>query len=49
MTLFLHVLAANPLEHVVDAPIVTSGKWWILTNHMVMMCIAAVLMLLEWR
>ena len=47
MTPLLHLLAAgNPLEHVVDAPIVTAGKWWILTNHMVMMLVAAGLMLL---
>jgi F-type H+-transporting ATPase subunit a len=38
--------AANPLDHVVDWPIWTAGKWWILTNHMVMMLIAAGLMLL---
>jgi F-type H+-transporting ATPase subunit a len=41
------LLAKNPLEHVVDHPIVsTSGGWFILTNHMVMMVIAAGLMLL---
>lgn len=38
--------AGNPLEHVVDHPIVTAGGWYILTNHMVMMIIAAILMLL---
>lgn len=44
--LFNLIAAANPLEHVVDAPIVTAGKWWVLTNHMVMMLVAAGLMLL---
>jgi F-type H+-transporting ATPase subunit a len=39
-------LAESPLTHVVDHPIVrTGGGTWILTNHMVMMFIAAGLML----
>lgn len=38
--------AANPLTHVIDHPIIQSGGWYILTNHMVMMIVAAVLMLL---
>jgi F-type H+-transporting ATPase subunit a len=39
--------AGNPLDHVVDHAIVTtSGGWWILTNHMVMLCISALLCLL---
>ena len=37
--------ADNPLTHVVDWPIFTSGEWWLLTNHMVMMFLAAGLML----
>jgi F-type H+-transporting ATPase subunit a len=41
------VAAASPLEHVVDHPIIqTSGGWYVLTNHMIMMFIAAGLMLL---
>ena len=43
----MHLLAADsPLTHVVDHPIIQSGDWYVLTNHMVMMLIAAVLMLL---
>ncbi|HEX4797294.1 MAG TPA: F0F1 ATP synthase subunit A [Humisphaera sp.] len=38
--------AENPLEHVVDHPILRAGNWWLLTNHMVMIFIAAGLMLL---
>src|SRR5687767_3197779 len=39
--------ASNPLDHVVDWPIFrTDGGVWILTNHMVMMFVAAGLMLL---
>lgn len=39
--------AANPLDHVVDHPIVrTADGWWVVTNHMVMMCLSALLMLL---
>lgn len=39
--------AANPLDHVVDHPLVqTSSGWWLVTNHMIMMCVSALLMLL---
>ncbi|HRK32527.1 MAG TPA: F0F1 ATP synthase subunit A [Tepidisphaeraceae bacterium] len=38
--------AANPLDHVVDHPILQSNGWWYLTNHMIMMCVSAGLMLL---
>ena len=39
--------ASNPLDHVADWPIFrTDGGTWILTNHMVMMLLAAALMLL---
>jgi F-type H+-transporting ATPase subunit a len=43
-----HFLAAgDPLEHVVDHPIiVTEGGWWVLTNHMIILCVSAVLMLI---
>lgn len=41
-----HLLAASPLEHVIDHPILSSNGWYILTNHMVMMVLAAALMLL---
>jgi F-type H+-transporting ATPase subunit a len=41
--------AASPLDHVLDTPQIYShgehGMWW-LTNHMIMMCIAALLMLI---
>lgn len=33
--------ASDPLHHVVDHPILTIGGWWILSNHMVMILIAA--------
>jgi F-type H+-transporting ATPase subunit a len=48
MLLNLLTLAAadNPLNHVVDWPIWRVGRWWLLTNHMVMMLVAAGLMLL---
>ena len=40
------VAAASPLEHVVDHPIVkTDGGYYVLTNHMIMMLIAAAIML----
>jgi F-type H+-transporting ATPase subunit a len=43
----LPLAAENPLNHVVDHAIVkTSGGWWVLTNHMVMLMISAALMLL---
>src|SRR5688572_17150371 len=41
------VAASSPLEHVVDHPIIqTTSGWYILTNHMIMMLIAAALMLI---
>jgi F-type H+-transporting ATPase subunit a len=48
MTTLATILAAadNPLNHVSDWPIWRSEHWWILTNHMVMMILAALLMLL---
>ncbi|HZZ44490.1 MAG TPA: F0F1 ATP synthase subunit A [Tepidisphaeraceae bacterium] len=42
----MNVLAESPLNHIVDHPIIEINGWWVLTNHMVMMCLAAVLMLL---
>lgn len=40
-------LAASPLEHVVDHPIITGNNgWYYLTNHMVMLILAALLMLI---
>lgn len=44
---FLPTLAemGNPLTHVVDHPIWQWHGWWFLTNHMVMMLLAAALML----
>lgn len=43
----MHILAAkNPLEHVVDHPIITSEGWWLLTNHVIVLCLAGLLMLL---
>jgi F-type H+-transporting ATPase subunit a len=42
----LPLAAANPLDHVVDWPIWRVGNVWVLTNHMVMMFLAAGLMLL---
>lgn len=38
--------AGSPLEHVIDHPIIVKNGWYVLTNHMVMMIAAAVLMLL---
>jgi F-type H+-transporting ATPase subunit a len=41
------MLAASPLEHVIDVPIIqTENGWYILTNHMIMMLIAAAIMLI---
>jgi F-type H+-transporting ATPase subunit a len=45
-TSLANLLAASPLDHIVDHPIVESNGWWLLTNHMVMMLLAALLMLL---
>ncbi len=44
--LALPLAAANPLNHVVDHPLWAPGGWWVVTNHIVMMCVAAGLMLL---
>ena len=45
-SLLFNLAAASPLEHVVDHPIIQADSGhYILTNHMVMMCIAAALML----
>jgi F-type H+-transporting ATPase subunit a len=38
--------AGDPQGHVVDYAILKAGNWWLLTNHMVMMLTAAVIMLL---
>lgn len=46
MSLPLLASGMNPLTHVVDHPIVVRDGWFVLTNHMVMMGVAAVLMLL---
>ena len=44
---FMNLLAESPLDHIVDHPLVeTESGWWLVTNHMVMMCLSAVLMLL---
>lgn len=40
------IAAANPLDHVLDHPIIVWNGWFILTNHMVMIFVAAILMLL---
>lgn len=48
MTLFAPNLLAETdyLSHVVDHPLVkTEGGWWIVTNHMVMMIVTALIML----
>jgi F-type H+-transporting ATPase subunit a len=47
MTFSLPLAGSNPLEHVIDHPIIkTDSGWYIVTNHMVMMIISALLMLL---
>jgi F-type H+-transporting ATPase subunit a len=39
--------ASNPLEHVVDHPIIVSpGGWYLLTNHMIMLMLSGLLMLI---
>lgn len=44
---FMNLLAeGSPLDHIVDHPLVEVDGWWVLTNHMVMMGLAALLMLL---
>ncbi len=42
-TLFL--AADNPLTHVVDHPIIQRDGWYVLTNHMIMLTLTAVIML----
>ena len=43
----LNILAAiNPLPHVTDHPQIIVGNWWVLTNHMIMLMVTAVIMLL---
>src|SRR4051794_35389712 len=43
----LPLAAENPLNHVVDHPLAkTSSGWWLFTNHMFMMLLAAGAMLL---
>lgn len=42
----LTLAAANPMEHVVDHALVKVGSWYVLSNHMIMMGVAAALMLL---
>lgn len=47
MDALIPLAAASPLEHVIDHPIIKSpGGWYLLSNHMVMMGVAALLMLL---
>ncbi len=46
-SLLLPLAADNPLTHVVDhARLQTSGGWTLLSNHMIMMTVAAVILLL---
>ncbi|MEM8875740.1 MAG: F0F1 ATP synthase subunit A [Planctomycetota bacterium] len=42
----LTLAADNPLTHVIDHAIIKAGNYFILSNHMVMVTVAAVLMLL---
>ncbi len=43
----MNLAAASPLTHVIDHPIITNDSgWYLLTNHMVMMSLAALLMLI---
>jgi F-type H+-transporting ATPase subunit a len=37
--------ASNPLDHVLDHPIIVRDGWFLLTNHMIMIGVAALLML----
>jgi F-type H+-transporting ATPase subunit a len=49
MSMISILAASSPLDHVLDTPQIyghgAHGVWW-LTNHMIMMCIAALLMLI---
>ncbi len=40
------IAAASPLDHVLDHPIIVRNGWFLLTNHMLMIFAAAILMLL---
>jgi F-type H+-transporting ATPase subunit a len=45
--MMMHLLAeSNPLDHVVDWPILQRHGWWLVTNHVVMLLLAGALMLL---
>jgi F-type H+-transporting ATPase subunit a len=49
MNLFSHLAllaAGSPLDHVLDHPIIVHNGWYLLTNHMIMIGVAAVLMLI---
>ncbi|HEV7301346.1 MAG TPA: F0F1 ATP synthase subunit A [Tepidisphaeraceae bacterium] len=47
MPIMLTLAAANPIEHVIDHPQwIGANGWWLLTNHMILMCVVAVIMLL---
>src|SRR5688572_30242030 len=46
LNLLLPLAASNPLDHVLDHPIIVRGGWFVLTNHMIMIGVAALLMLL---
>lgn len=47
MTMLLTLAASNPIGHVIDhVQLKTEGGLWILTNHMILMCVSALLMLL---
>ncbi len=38
--------AIDPLPHVMDHPQIIVGNWWVLTNHMIMLLMTAVIMLI---
>ena len=42
----LPLAASNPMDHVLDQPIYTVNGWFILTNHMVLMVVVAIIMLI---
>jgi F-type H+-transporting ATPase subunit a len=46
LNLLLPLAASNPLDHVLDHPIIVRDGWFVLTNHMIMIGVAALLMLL---
>src|SRR5262245_16192585 len=47
-TMTMTLAAGSPLDHVIDHPIITSpsGKWYLLSNHMVLVIASAILMLI---